>query len=82
MSALCCLHARIRVLEVERDNLVRWRDSMLADDSTAASLQAVLTTDAADLLEVAAAEQECPPADRPWRDAFSQLIQPNREPTK
>jgi hypothetical protein len=82
MSALCCLQARIRVLEVERDGLVRWRDSMLTDADTVASLQAVLTTDAADLLEVAVAEQECAPADRPWRDAFSQLIQPNREPTK
>jgi hypothetical protein len=81
MSALSCLEARIRVLQVERDCLARRRDLLIEEGEEPCPLQPLLTTSTAELIAVAAADVDCEPAEKPWRVAFGQLIQPNREPT-
>lgn len=79
--ALISLESQIRVLQVERDYLVRRRDAAMAAGGEIDLARPLLTASAADLIAAAAADIDCAPAERPWCFAFSQLIQPNREPT-
>lgn len=81
MTSLTCLEARIRVLQVERDCLARRRDALIEEGDEPCPLQALMTASTVDLLAIAAADADCTPAEQPWRIAFSQLIQPTREPT-
>lgn len=46
-----CLRDRIRVHEFERARLVALRERLQADDDTVASLSAIVTIPAADLIE-------------------------------
>lgn len=81
MSALRCIEARIRVLQVERDCLARRRDLLIEEGDEPCPLQSLLTISTADLIATATADIDCVPAEKPWRFAFDQLIQSNGEPT-
>lgn len=79
--ALISLESQIRVLQVERDYLLRRREAAIAAGDEVNPSRPLLTVSSAELIAAAAADIDCAPAERPWCFAFSQLIQPNREPT-